>query len=109
MMDSRQNNEDKDGILRQCVYCNKRRNHSGYWEHESAADIVVRNEGVSHCICPRCFHDHFPGEFTACQKEKRLIFKKSVSSDNQVVFEIFFKDNGHEQLLGKYSRGQQNL
>jgi hypothetical protein len=105
MIDSRLENESADFMLLKCTYCNKCQNEAGYWEHLNVGDIIAQKENTSHCICPKCFRDNFPGEFASLHEEGLIIFKKRVTSDNQVVFEIFYGDS-NKRLLGRYNGEQ---
>jgi hypothetical protein len=108
MIDSRLDEVSVEIMLFKCTYCNKCRNENGYWEHLSVGDILSQKENTSHCICPKCFKDNFPGEFASLYKEGLIIFKKRVTSDNQVIFEIIYTGNNNEKILGKYY-GEQRI
>jgi hypothetical protein len=106
MIDGRLEKESTDNMLLKCTYCNKCQDDSGYWKHLSVGDILAQKENTSHCICPKCFQEHFTGEFASLHKEGLIIFKKRVTSDNQVIFEIIYGSNNKEKLWGRYNREQ---
>lgn len=49
------------GILPICFYCKKIKTQQGQWE--DVGGYIHRHSGasVSHCLCPECLREHYPG------------------------------------------------
>jgi len=106
MDEGRLDEGSSDFIRLKCTYCNKFRNEAGFWEHVPVDEILGQKENTSHCICPKCFRDNFPGEFASLNEEGLIIFKKKITSGNRVIYEIFYGNNENKRLLGRYNRDQ---
>ncbi len=49
------------GILPICSYCKKVRDDQGYWNQLERYITEHSAAELSHCICPKCAEEHFPG------------------------------------------------
>lgn len=110
MVDYNPDGEKKDRLLIKCIYCRKCRNDTGFWEYSRPLDDLLHKRDISHVMCPKCLQKYFPEEFSKLHKEGIITIHKTVSSDNLVTYEIFYKTGNNESksIFGKYTKGQQN-
>jgi hypothetical protein len=83
---------DSRSVLLICTYCYKRKNASGYWDHEDNFDSSNTEVRISHGICPECLRKQFPDEFASMCKEGKIELKEKNTSDNRVLYGCFLQD-----------------
>lgn len=89
-----------------CTYCDKHRNDAGYWDQVFDSYGSVPESRISHGICPECFQEHFPGEYTSLCKEGRIVVKERIMPDNRVLYGCFFIVSNKGNLYGEYDSEQ---
>jgi len=57
------------GIIPICSYCKKIRNDEGYWDQVEVYIKKYSDADFSHGICPTCYQENFPEEFTRHQQK----------------------------------------
>lgn len=106
MVKNRKQKEDSGRMLFVCMYCDKYRNDSGFWEEMYTSYIPVPAARISHGICPECLQEHFPDEFDALCDEGRIAVKEKIMPDNRVLYGCFFIVSNRGYLFGDYDKGQ---
>lgn len=69
------------GILPICSFCKKIRDDDGYWNQVEVYIKKRSDADFSHSICPTCFKEHYPNEYSSLQNKKQAKHKKANSAD----------------------------
>jgi len=72
-----------------CSYCSKHRNATGYWGQEYDPNSSNTEVNISHGICPECYKEHFPCEYSSLCKEGKIEIREKTTSDNNVLYGCF--------------------
>jgi hypothetical protein len=106
MVESGSQKEEPDRSLFICMYCDKYRNDAGYWEKVYKSHALAPAARISHGICPRCYQEHFPDEYSSSCEEGEIAVREKIMPDSRLLFGCFFIVSNKGFLFGDYDKRQ---
>ena len=82
--------ENLESLLLFCMYCDKYKNDTGYWEQKYGTIGTVPETRISHGLCPECFQEHFPVEYLSLCEEGKIVVKQKTMPNNKVLYVCFY-------------------
>ena len=72
-----------------CIYCEKFKNDTGFWEQEYEYSRPFPEARKSHGICPECFQEHYPDEYISLREEGKIVIREKILPNSKVLYGCF--------------------